>query len=242
MSKKSADWQKVHTSAIIRAAACTGQEGRLGKDLIAQLMKSFGSFERIRREIRAALKFSPWLLGSLLLTAVLWRADLAATSELFQSPLPTDGVESPLATPTEPPTAVPTQVPTDSLTGTPEAPTATMEPVASPTPELPSPTATVATPTPTATATFTVTPTEVPPTLTPLPTATSTPGEPSSGDENRYPEGDSNLVFDWSMLVDSTALAVSYVWLCCGAIILVGIPVIFAVLWIASKRREQEEE
>jgi hypothetical protein len=117
-----------------------------------------------------------------------------------------------------------------------------MEPVASPTPEVPSPTATVVTPTLTATPTLTVTPTEVPPTLAPLSTATSTPGEPSSGDENRYPEGDSNLTFDWSMLVDSAALAISYVWLCCGAIILIGIPVIFAVLWTASKRREQVED
>ena len=58
----------------------------------------------------------------------------------------------------------------------------------------------------------------------------------------RYPEGESNLLFDWSMLVDTVALGLSYAWLCCGVIVLLGLTGLFVTLWAASKRREQAEE
>ncbi len=41
---------------------------------------------------------------------------------------------------------------------------------------------------------------------------------------------------------DSLALGASYVWLCCGILLLLGIPAIFAALWLASRRRAGEEE
>jgi hypothetical protein len=43
------------------------------------------------------------------------------------------------------------------------------------------------------------------------------------------------------MLFDSVALAVSYLWLCCGVFVLLGIPLFFLILWIASKRRQQQQ-
>jgi hypothetical protein len=44
------------------------------------------------------------------------------------------------------------------------------------------------------------------------------------------------------MLFDTVALAISRIWLCCGILVLVGIPVGFGILWVASKRRGQQEE
>jgi hypothetical protein len=191
--------------------------------------------QRVRREIRAVLKLSPWVLISLLLAMVVWRTDLAAVSGLFQSP------ETPTAT-TAPPTA------------TLEAPTATVG-----TPAL--------TPTSTLTVTLTLTPTKAPePTKPPEPTAlpteispeapvaapsdTPTPApvvetaEPDiTTDENeRYAEEGTDLRFDWDMLFDSVALGVSYIWLCCGILLFLAVPVVFAVLWAVSKRRQEQEE
>ena len=42
--------------------------------------------ELLRREIKAAVKLVPWLAVSLLVVALLWRADLAAITGLYQSP------------------------------------------------------------------------------------------------------------------------------------------------------------
>jgi hypothetical protein len=44
------------------------------------------------------------------------------------------------------------------------------------------------------------------------------------------------------MLFDSLALGASYVWLCCGILLLLGIPAVFVALWAASKRRAEQEE
>jgi hypothetical protein len=77
-------------------------------------------------------------------------------------------------------------------------------------------------------------------TVSPAPSHTPTPPEANGGE--RYPEGESNLLFDWSMLVDSLALGLSYAWLCCGFIVFLGLAAVFVVLWAASRRREQGEE
>jgi hypothetical protein len=44
------------------------------------------------------------------------------------------------------------------------------------------------------------------------------------------------------MLFDSLALLLSYAWLCCGGLLFLAIPLVFVVLWVASKRRQQQEE
>jgi hypothetical protein len=61
-------------------------------------------------------------------------------------------------------------------------------------------------------------------------------------DQDRYADGESRFRFEWRMLFDSLALAASYLWLCCGLILLLGIPLLFIILWIASTRRKQAEE
>lgn len=85
-------------------------------------------------------------------------------------------------------------------------------------------------------------PTPPPPTRTPFPPATSTAVTPEEDVTQRYPDGESNLRFEWGMLFDSFALGVSYIWLCCGGLVLLCIPAIFLVLWVASRRRKQGEE
>jgi hypothetical protein len=188
----------------------------------------------VRRELRALLKLAPWMLVSLLLAAALWRTDTAAISGLFQSvqsPLPTATALPPTATPTEAPTLAPTQAPTEASTVAPTVteaiiPTATLTPTE--------------TATPMATATVTGTATVVPsatPLSSPSPTLDETPV-----DSGRYPGEDPTLRFDWGMLFDSVALGVSYVWLCCGVLLLLSIPVVFVILWVVSKRRKEQEE
>lgn len=180
----------------------------------------------LRRELRAALRLSPWVVISLLLAAALWRTDLAAVSGLFQSPPEATATsEPPTATPTQEPTALPTDTPTVELPTETPLPEATLPPTETPT--LP----------PTETPTL-------PPTATlePLPTPGQImPTVEVGAEDSRYDEN-ADLAFDWGMLFDSVALGVSYLWLCCGILLLFAVPVTFAVLWVASKRREAREE
>jgi uncharacterized membrane protein len=85
--------------------------------------------------------------------------------------------------------------------------------------------------TPTVTATFTPTQTAEP-TATPSPSAT-----PDTDEASLEDEGD--LAFDWAELFDALALGATYLWLCCGVLLFLGIPVFFAVLWVTYKRRHE---
>jgi hypothetical protein len=176
----------------------------------------------LRRELQAVLKLAPWLLLSLLLAAFLWHADLNAVSGLFQSPatptatLPPTATEEPSPVPTEPP-LTPTEVVTPTAT-------ATLAPTATPTPEIP--------------AGGSATPTDLPPAS---PTPTQPPPTPA-GDENPRYTDDADLAYDWGMLFDSVALGLSYIWLCCGVLLLLAVPVFFVVLWVMGKRRQEQEE
>jgi hypothetical protein len=185
-------------------------------------MKNLELVRLVRREARGMRKLIPWVLVSLLLAAVLWRTDLGATSGLFQSPA----------------TLTPTTEPTTPTPGT-----ATPTPTAGPPTQSPTPTATESpTATPELSATLTIdTPTA---TASPAPSPTLDEGQSTQepNEEGRYPDEDSNVAFEWGMLFDTVALAISRIWLCCGILVLVGIPVGFGILWVASKRRGQQEE
>ena len=154
----------------------------------------------------------------------LWRADLLASTGLFQSPLPTEpGVEPTSPLPPPPDTPV--------ITGT--APlTVTLEPTLPPEPtEAPTEIVPTATELPTATATS-----------APEPTATPAPSEPTAEGRSRYADEDAGFVFEWGALIDSLALGVSYVWLCCGVFLLLLLPAFFIGLWAWSRRRRRPEE
>jgi hypothetical protein len=183
-------------------------------------MKNLELVRLVRREARGMRKLIPWVVVSLLLAAVLWRTDLAATSGLFQSPAtltPTTEPTTPTPEAATPTPGTPTQSPTPTVT---ESPSAT-----------PQPSDTPASATPTATDT-----------PSPSPTPDEGQGTQEPNEEGRYPDEDSNVAFEWGMLFDTVALAISRMWLCCGILVLVGIPVAFGILWVASKRREQQEE
>jgi cobalamin biosynthesis Mg chelatase CobN len=183
-------------------------------------MKNLELVRLVRREARGMRKLIPWVVVSLLLAAVLWRTDLAATSGLFQSPAtltPTTEPTTPTPEAATPTPGTPTQSPTQTVT---ESPSAT-----------PQPSDTPASATPTATDT-----------PSPSPTPDEGQGTQEPDEEGRYPDEDSNVAFEWGMLFDTVALAISRMWLCCGILVLVGIPVAFGILWVASKRREQQEE
>ncbi len=194
--------------------------------------------ERFQREARAGLRLSPWLLLALLLVLVLLQAEPTALAGLFQS--------SPVDTPAIPPTSTSTSEAMPS-----QVPTATYTPALTYTPTvLPIDTPTIL---PSDTPTVTVLPSDTP-TLTPTlelpadegvltPTATvEVEGGQDTTDQGRYAEGESNLSFDWGMLFDAVALGLSYVWLCCGGLIVVAVPLVFIVLWVAGARRKRTEE
>jgi hypothetical protein len=86
--------------------------------------------------------------------------------------------------------------------------------------------------------------TDLPPTatLTPEPTDMVGTVEPTPDDKQRYPDGETDLKFEWGMLFDSVSLLLSYIWLFCGVLIFLTVPILFIVLWVASKRRQQQQE
>lgn len=190
----------------------------------------------VRREARGVLKLMPWVLGSVVIMLIIWQTGLAGASGLFQSPpAPTSPLPTATALPptaTQPPQATNTPLPVLTPTATVEAATPTELPTSSiESTGLPTPTATV---TLTATATATMTPT-----LTAEATATASPSpSPTAGTD----EDEGDLAFDWAELFDALALGATYVWLCCGVLIFLSIPVVFAVLWVTYKRRQEAED
>ncbi len=181
------------------------------------------------------LRLSPLVLAALLLAILLWGADSAAISGFFQS--------SPVDTPTA--TLAPTETaspePTETLVATAEVTaTATISITAT---TIPLETPTEALPTETEPPTATAAPTEPPATDTPaaLETAEPADAEGTSEESLRYPEGDTELKFDWGMLFDALALFFSYAWLVCGILVFLGVPVVLYFLWRTAERRQEEE-
>lgn len=192
----------------------------------------------IRQEMRGVLRVSPLVLASLVLVALLWRADSSAVSDLLQSS-PVD-TPPPSLTPTASPSAIetstaqPTVIESPVVTATVE--TATVAPTE---PVVPSETPTEVPPTETPAPTETPLPIEPPPTHTPAPSATAEPEETLDASQ-RYPEGESNLRFEWGMLFDSMSLLFSYIWLCCGILLFIAVPLFFFVLWRTGADRREE--
>jgi hypothetical protein len=204
---------------------------------------------RLWRAARAGLRLGPWLLLSLLLVAVLWQGQPTALAGLFQSP-PDD---TPTATATSTSEFTPGPAPTGTtvpgITGTAaitSTPGITGTLVVTGTPAILPSSTPLALPSDTPTVglseTLTVTATPLLPagaeTATPGPTGEEDAGGPGS---ERYGEGDSDFRVDWGMLFDAVALGLSYVWLCCGGLVVLGVPLFFLVLWVASKRRQRTE-
>jgi len=112
-------------------------------------------------------------------------------------------------------------------------PTATITPT-----DTPTVTPTQPPPTPTPTASWTPTP---PPTASPEPVNTAQTGA-SSKTRRHYVRGDSNVVIQWGLLVDSLALGISWAWLVVGVLVGVGLPILFVLLWVRTRRRRPAQE
>jgi hypothetical protein len=65
--------------------------------------------------------------------------------------------------------------------------------------------------------------------------------EPDAGTQGEAEE-EPSLEFDWGELVDALALGAAYLWLGCGVFTLLAIPAVFIVLWVASNRRNRQQE
>ena len=164
------------------------------------------------------------LAACLLLAALLLAVGLALHSEkvsadaLFQSETasPTTGPITATAGITETPFLPPLITPT-----TPIAPTNTPSPTATPT----------RSPTPEPTASW-----------TPIPSPTASPEPANTAPRRHYVRGDSNIVIQWGMLIDSLALGISYAWLIGGILVGVGLPILLIVLWVRTRRRRSAQE
>ena len=196
---------------------------------------------RLRWEVKAALKLSPLVLAAVLLAAMVWRADSAAISGMFQS-----SIIGTVTAPAPPDTATATATGQATATAPLETATETLPGTATVEPSAPAPAETVtAMPTESpAEPSATAMPTELPPTttLTPVPTEGVGTVEPTPDDRQRYPDEETDLRFEWGMLFDSVSLLLSYIWLFCGVLIFLTVPILFIVLWVASKRRQQQQE
>lgn len=189
----------------------------------------------MRQEMRGLFRLSPLVLASLVLVALLWKTDSAAISGLLQSsPVDTPPPSlTPTATSTIQPTVIESPVATSTIGTATEAPTEPAAPSETPTITAP--------PTETLVPTDVPLPSEPPPTDTPVPPPPSATAEPEGtvDGSQRYPDGDSNLRFEWGMLFDSLALLFSYIWLFCGILLFIAVPLFFFVLWRTSDSRRE---
>jgi hypothetical protein len=198
------------------------------------------------------------LLFASLGLALLMRGSMALARSTFQTPLDTPTPQPtatlapaetpflPTATPAPPAEATPTPPPTDegpdlpTLTVAPPQPAATL--AASPT-VPPSPTLEATSPVPTVEPTLPPTPTTVVPVESPPPPAPPPAGpEPQGEEPAALPEPPSSGLgpTEVALLIDSLIVAGGYIWLCCGVVLVLFIPV--ALLWLnrRGKRRARE--
>ena len=165
------------------------------------------------------------LAAWLLLAAMLLAAGLTIHSEAASAHMLFQGET---ASPTTAPITATEDMTETILLPPPITPTATIVPTETPQPP----------PTSEPTATRTATPS---PTVSAEPITTAQAGA-SSDSRRHYVRGDSNVTFDWGMLIDSLALGISYVWLVIGILVGVGLPILFVVLWVRTRRRRSAQE
>ncbi|MGC8878193.1 MAG: hypothetical protein ACP5R2_03115 [Anaerolineae bacterium] len=192
----------------------------------------------------------PWLIAALALSALFWPSTITASHPAFQSVLPYE--QSPLpeafpveVSPLEPPPPVELPMPADMP---PEEMPPTPQEV--PQPEVP-PQEEVVPPEPVAPP-----PVEVPapsPQLQPVPatpaaparTRPASPGllidepvaQPPQEEEKAPVPRIDQVVINWTKFWDTVVLYVSYPWLCCGILLLLGVPLAFLMLEIRGRRR-----
>jgi len=179
-------------------------------------------------DLGSVLRLIPWLLLPVLMAVLLWHTQALATAGLFQSGLATPTTS---ASPTS--LAATPGVPTPPAPGLTVAPTLIeMSPTLTPTLPVTSPAVSTALPDGSRLPTSLATVSSRPATL-------ATSAAVSDGSQ-RYPEGDANLRFSWRTLIDSLALAVSYLWLACGIVVFLLFVSLLVFRWLKGRRSTGE--
>ena len=199
------------------------------------------------RCLRHTLRIIPLLPPLLALTwcvtlLIYQEGDSAAwASQLFQSPVLPEEVPAPRPTPEKvPPPTVRRPQPTPIPLPLPTQPPPPVQPVEPGLPPAPSE----------------IVPPEEQPTLPPVleqpapvqppvqpptepPTQLQPPAPPPSPYNSSSP---SEIVIDSGLLIDSILVYISYLWLCCGVIAFITIPVAFLVLYVLGVKRSKNLE
>lgn len=207
-----------------------------------------------RRNIGYVRHWLPWLIAALALSGIFWPNSITASHPAYQSALPYE--QSPLpeafsagASPLQPPPPVelpmpadipPQEMPPAELPAPPEPPqpegfppgeVLPPEPAAPPPAEIPAPS-----------------PQPQPAPVTPVAPARPRPASPGllidepvaqlqpSQEEAPAPRLD-QFVVNWTKFWDTLVLYASYPWLCCGILLLLGVPLTLLMLEIRGRRR-----
>jgi hypothetical protein len=185
----------------------------------------------MRRNLMATVVLLPLLLVSLLLTSALFAGQGGVSaSQVFQSPVqpppaPTQP-KLPPKVPAPPKVPKPTQNQPPALTPTPTQPQKAAPSAPAPTQPAPAATRTQQPAQPTATTQPTSRRPEAATAAKPKP-------EPVIPDENE-------VVVDSGLLIDSILVYISYVWLCCGVIAFISIPIIFLALYVWGSQQSKK--
>jgi hypothetical protein len=202
-----------------------------------------------RRGIRHIGHWLPWLIAALALSALFWPSTITASHPAFQSALPYE--QSPLPevfpveeSPLEPPPPVELPMPADmppeevppAPQEVPQPEVFSQEEVAPPEPVAPPP---VEIPAPSPQQPAPATP------AAPARTRPASPGllidepvaQPPQEEEKASAPRIDQVVVNWTKFWDTVVLYVSYPWLCCGILLLLGVPLAFLMLEIRGRRR-----
>jgi hypothetical protein len=76
----------------------------------------------------------------------------------------------------------------------------------------------------------------------PAPAPSSRRGEDRLAGDELEEEGDADFTLDRAELIDSVVVSTAYVWLCCGIIIFLLIPLAFLFLQIRGRTRMSQED
>lgn len=180
----------------------------------------------LRRNITTTITLLPFMILALLGALLLFQQEGAVSaSQLFQSPV------SPAQEPAPPPKPTPEKVLPPTVPPRP----ATETPVPVPTtPQEVQPPAPVEPP-------ERVQPAPSEPEQLPAPTEPNAPPEIVQPQNPVQPPpvnpGQSEIVVDSGLLIDSVLVYLSYAWLCCGVIIFIMIPILFLVLYVWGSQR-----
>lgn len=192
------------------------------------------AYRCVRRHVRAILTLLPLIALAWCTALVMYQGDERAwASSLFQSPVQPEAPAPTRPAPEKvlPPTVQrPTPVPAPSPTPPPPPTQPPVQPVQQqvepvvPPPDQPAPVQQ---------------PTQPPVEQQAQPQPPTPPAPPPAAQNSSAPP---EIVIDSGLLIDSILVYISYVWLCCGVLAFILIPVIFLALYVLGIRRSSSSE